>query len=112
MAKRVEAMLQYQGPYLMESPGRQPMEGYVVTLVHSPDAVFLETYSTARYARVDADRHAIRMDTGKEFTGETFEAVHEQLVAWLQFLFGVTVTRVVEVAPDPKVQLRPYPLES
>ncbi len=112
MGKRVEATLEYQGPYPMESLNRQPIEGYVVTLVHSPDAVFLETYSTARYARVDTDKHAIRTDTGKEFTGETFEAVHDQLVAWLQFLFGVTVTRVVKVAPDPKVQLRPYPLES
>ncbi len=111
MGRRIETSLEYQGPYPMESPSGEPIEGYVVTLVHRPNVVSLETYATARYARVDTDKHAIRTDTGKEFTGGAFEAVHDQLVAWLQFLFGVSVTRVVEVAPDPNVQLQAYPLE-
>jgi len=83
-------------------------DGYVVTL--TPEGVFPVPYATARYACVAGGRHVIRTDNGKDFMGETFEAVNDQLTTWLQYFFGVTVTRVVTVAPDPEIK-QPYPLE-
>ncbi|MYB84542.1 MAG: hypothetical protein F4X54_07395 [Chloroflexi bacterium] len=101
--------LEFQGPYPMEALNGTPFDGYVITLAPAPDG---GEYRIARYAHVAADRHAIRTDNGHDFTGATFEAVKDQLASWLQVMFGVTVTRVVTVPPDPAIaQMRPYPLE-
>lgn len=110
MGKRTEATLEFQGPYPMDSLDGQPFDGFLVTLV--PEGVFPVPYATARYARIAGDKHAIRTDNGKDFTGESFDAVKDQLITWLRFFFGVDVARVVTVAPDPAIErLQPYPLE-